>query len=120
MLDNRNVSCYVYFKDHQRLSDELATFNAGIVFYHQDNFNLAKLQSYLNNIDTQISRNFYFIEQAGHAYCLENLQKLPAEKYIIAANLSPTTVIKHYTSPRRPLFYINGINMVKDKILCLN
>lgn len=117
MLDNRNVSCYVYFKGHQRLSDKLATFNAGIVFYHQDNFNLAKLQFYLNNIDTQISRNFYFIEQAGHAHCLENLQKLPTQTYIISADLSPATVVKHYTSPRRPLFYIEGIEKLKDKII---
>ncbi len=117
MIDGKKSRCYVNFEDGTKLSDKLASLNAGIIFYSKDNFNLNKLSEYLNKFNTKRLRNFYFIEQAGHAYSLENLNKLPSDKYTIQDEISNEVVAKHYTSPRRPLFYIEGIDCIKNKLL---
>lgn len=95
-----------------RMEDKLATKNSGIVLYNQKNFNLEKLQVYFNKIDANYKNNFHFIEQAGYAYCLDNLRSLPADKYIIKEKVDDTTIVRHYTSPRRPLFFIEGLEKI--------
>lgn len=115
MADNNNL-CPVYFKDGIKLSDEKASYNSGMVLYQKENFDLRKLTDYLEKIDLNHFQNRHFIEQAGYASCLENLKKLPAS-YTIAGDLNKNVIMKHYTSPRRPLFYIEGIEKLRDNLL---
>ena len=116
MMVGQGIGCPVYFKNNKKLSAELSYLNSGIVLYHQDNFNLDKLEKYLARIDNTNPANKHFIEQAGFATCLENIVALPQDKYIIKGKLGPKTIVKHYTSPRRPLFYIEGIENLKNKL----
>ncbi len=108
---------YVYFKDGSKLSDLLANLNSGIVFYRKDNFNLAKLVDYLEKIDLANEKNFHFIEQAGYAFSLMNLVGLPSDQYSIVDPVNENTIVRHYTSPKRPLFYIEGLEILKKEIL---
>ncbi len=117
LMMSNNIKAFVYFKGYKKIKDELATYNSGIVFYKKDNYNLDKLTEYFKAIDYSNLENKHFIEQAAYAHCLENLEKLSTEKYVINKNLSPKVAVKHYTSPRRPLFYIEGIGKLKDKII---
>jgi hypothetical protein len=112
MMANNNFS-YVYFRGGEKLNQDLAGYNSGIVLYRRDNFDLAKLEEYLSKIDENNKENNHFIEQAGFAWCLNNLKKLDEKKYIIKEMVGEETAIKHYTSPRRPLFYIEGITKLK-------
>lgn len=115
MMENNHL-CPVYFSDGSKLDEEKASYNSGVVLYQRSNFNLNKLTEYLAKIDLNHSQNRHFIEQAGYASCLENLSKLPAS-YTIAGELDKSIVMKHYTSPRRPLFYIKGIEKLRDNLL---
>lgn len=107
---------YVYFKDGEKLNQELASYNSGIVLYGRDNFDLAKLEEYLGKIDENKKENNHFIEQAGFAWCLKNLKKLDEKKYTIKEAVNEETTVRHYTSPRRPLFYIEGLEKIKDNL----
>lgn len=108
---------YVYFKDGNRLDDKLASLNSGIVFYQKQNFDLAKLVDYFQLLDITNSKNLHFIEQAGYAYCLKNLVGLLSGNYQIGQAVNSDTIVRHYTSPKRPLFFIEGIEILRDKIL---
>ncbi|OGY50281.1 MAG: hypothetical protein A3J65_04600 [Candidatus Buchananbacteria bacterium RIFCSPHIGHO2_02_FULL_45_11b] len=107
---------YVYFKDGSKLEDNLANFNSGAVFYAKENFALDKLQEYFAKIDKDNKQNNHFIEQAGYAYCLKNLKPLTPDKYLISAKAGPDAVLRHYTSPKRPLFYLEGLKKIINKI----
>jgi len=115
LLNNR--PCYVTFWNGTKISQEKANYNSGIVLYRKDNFNLKKLSNYLSNIDIYNPLNKHFIEQAGYAVCLENLQFLPPKYYTIAQPLDNRIILKHYTSPRRPLFYIEALEKIKEVVL---
>ena len=78
---------------------------------------MKKLSDYFEKIDTEHKRNKHFIEQIGYTLCLDNLKKLPLDKYIIQDRLNHQAVVKHYTSVRRPLFYIEGIESLKNSLL---
>ena len=108
---------YVYFKDGSKLEDKLANLNSGIVLYQKENFNLEKLTEYFEKFDLSNSKNKHFIEQAGYAYCLKELTGLPPSKYQIQDLLNESTTVRHYTSPKRPLFYIEGLEFLKNKLL---
>ncbi len=108
--------CYVYFKNSTKLDDHLARLNSGIVLYHKNNFSLDELEIYFKKIDKNHPQNKHFIEQAGYAYILKNIKTLPQDKYIIKPALDENTIVKHYTSPRRPLFYIEGITKLKNYV----
>lgn len=112
MMANNSLS-YVYFKNGEKLNQKLASYNSGIVLYRRDNFDLIKLEEYLSKIDENKKDNNHFIEQAGFARCLNNLKKLDEKKYIINEMADKEIVVKHYTSPKRPLFYIEGLEKMK-------
>ena len=115
MMKNNN-NCYVHFKNG-RLDDNLATFNSGIVLYDKINFSLDKLSDYLEKIDTNNKENAHFIEQVGYAYCLNNPVQLAEDLYTIKGSVESKTVVKHYTSPRRPLLFTEGLEFLKSRIL---
>lgn len=108
---------YVYFIDGTKLNDKLVNLNSGIVFYAKENFDLERLSEYLEKIDIKNSKNKHFIEQAGYAYCLKELIGLPPEHYQIKEKVTENTVVRHYTNPKRPLLFIEGIDLLKIKIL---
>lgn len=108
---------HVYFKDGSKLDDTLANYNSGVVLYSKDHFSLEKLTEYLEKIDISNKQNQHFIEQAGYAYCLENLSGLPQDKYTVKDSVNNQTVMRHYTAPRRPLFYIEALEILKNKFL---
>jgi len=108
---------YVYFKDGSKLDEKLANLNSGIVLYQKENFDLGKLTEYFEKFDLDNPKNKHFIEQAGYAYCLKELVGLPPSKYQIQDSVNKDTVIRHYTSPKRPLFYIEGLGFLKNKFL---
>lgn len=112
LMMGNNGNCYVYFKNNEKISAELASYNSGIVLYHRDNFDFSKLISFLEALDDMNPANLHFMEQAGYASCLKNLIKLPESRYAIKEELNNEIVVKHYTSPRRPLFYIEGLNQI--------
>jgi len=114
MLINRE--CPVYFKGDDKISKDLSLFNSGVVLYRKDNFDLSELSKYLKKIDISREENSHFIEQAGYAVILKNLKPLP-DKHMAVGHLQKDTVIAHFTSPSRPLFYIEGLEATKNKIL---
>jgi len=113
----KNIAdCVVFFKDNSRLSENQAKMNSGIVFYKKENFNLNKLEKYFSKFDINQKEYHHFIEQAGFAYCLENTKLLSDSRYIAKGEYSKEVIVRHYTSPRRPLFFIEGITILKHKI----
>jgi hypothetical protein len=115
LMMTNNTFCYVTFRGGFRLSDESASYNSGIVLYRNENFDLGKLSNYLDRIDVDNPQNKHFIEQAGYATCLKKLKKLPARYYTIKDEVNIDTVVRHYTSPRRPLFFIEGIEILRSE-----
>jgi len=115
MTHTTHARGYIKFKDGQTLDDETAAYNSGIVFYDEKNFNLKKLSDYFKKVDMhdKDKMHWWFMEQAGYASCLDNLKKLPLEKYHVKNGVNDTTVARHYTGPRRVLFYIEGVEKIK-------
>ena len=111
-----NTLCPVYFKEG-KIDDNLSSFNSGVVLFEESKFSKNKLSEYFEKIDLDNKKNFHFIEQAAFAFCLEDLKKLPDEFYTIKNPVGTQTVLRHYTSPRRPLFYLEGVASLNTKIL---
>jgi hypothetical protein len=97
LITTNNIKSFIYFKNGEKIADK-----------------------YFKNFDFNNSKNKHFIEQAGYAFCLNNLKKLPEDKYVINKEINEDVCVKHYTSPRRPLFYIEGLEKIKNEILCQN
>jgi len=112
LMMSTDVACPVYFKEG-RLDENLAKLNSGIVLYKKDNFRLEKFSSYLNFLDISNKENSHFIEQAGYAYSLNNIKPLSQSKYIAKGKVNDNVIMRHYTSPRRPLLYIEGLEILK-------
>ncbi|MDD2807010.1 MAG: hypothetical protein PHW95_00615 [Patescibacteria group bacterium] len=106
----------VYFKGGEAMPKNFAMYNSGIVMFHRNNFNLTRLEDFLSRVDGDDPRN-HFIEQGAFAYCLDFLLPLPLDRYHIKGEINNETVVKHYTSPRRPLFYIEGVKLLKNKLI---
>ncbi|MFA6428756.1 MAG: hypothetical protein WCW02_04440 [Candidatus Buchananbacteria bacterium] len=117
LVQKNNTAVCPPFKNGFELSEKLTWVNAGIVLYNIENFDLAKLSELFKNLDEKCERSLHFADQTGYAYCLKNLELLSAEKYVIRAQVTPAVIAKHYTSPRRPLFYLEGIKVWANKIL---
>jgi len=116
LIMQNNGKSPVYFKDGSKLDDKLASYNSGIVLYKKENLNLDKLNQYLEKIDEDNRENHHFIEQAAYAYCLDDLTPLPEDKYVIKQDLNPDITVIHYTSPRRPLFFIEAVEKIKNNL----
>lgn len=117
LMTKNNGLCPVYFRDGTMLAPELAQYNAGLVVYTKNNFSLEKLSEYFSRLDTSDYRNDTFIEQGAYAYCLSNIELLDDSRYSIKKLISSDTIVRHYTSPRRPLFFIEGIpNLLRQYI----
>ncbi|MDX9893227.1 MAG: hypothetical protein RB292_02325 [Patescibacteria group bacterium] len=117
LMQQNNIPIYVSFKDGSRVADYLAQANSGIVFYRQESFDLEKLAEFLTKLDTKVEKNLYFADQLGYAYSLKNLSFLPPEIYPIKSPWTNEISIKHYTGPRRSLFYVEGVKRLAKEIL---
>jgi len=120
LMQNNGLPIYATFADGSRTTEQQAMMNAGIIFYDRRNFDLKRLEEFLQKLDLNHPRNLHFADQAGHAYCLNHLTALPAEKYVIKDRVSDRVVAKHYTGPRRVLFYIEGLEILKINGLFAN
>lgn len=116
MMTNLSPS-RVYFTDGTALDDAPALYNSGIVAYHRDHFNLDRLYAFCEKIDYADPRNGHFIEQAGYGVCLDHPAGLPVERYHIKGVVTEQTIVKHYTSPRRPLLYTEGLPLLRAQLL---
>ena len=105
-----------YFQNNEVMDAGLSSYNSGIVLYRKQNFNLSRLTEFLNKVDTSRPQNVHFIEQAGYSYCLDKLTGLPLPAYHVKGPVTAETVVKHYTGPRRPLFYIEGIELLRRRL----
>jgi len=116
MLQGKSTGCYVTFQDGSRTSDKQSQYNAGMIVYHKDSLSLDKVNDYLERLDTSDSTRDIFAEQAGYASCLAHLDWLPTHVYSIKHAVDANTVMRHYTGPRRVLFYAEGIPLVQQKL----
>lgn len=116
MMYCKKGGCPVYFKFNKAINNELAKYNSGIVLYNKSNFSLDRLEDYFDKLNND-SRNNHFIEQAGYAYCLENLKDLDEHKYMIKGKMDERVVMRHYTGPRRHHFYAEGLKVISQNIL---
>ncbi len=116
MSDGDTDFAYVFFKDGTRISDTIASYNSGVTLYRKDQFNLETLKEYLGRVDYTNSR---FTDQACYATILEPyLTMLPKDRYILKGSLDDTPrVMRHYTGPQRPKFYILGLDRLWKAIL---
>lgn len=113
--DGDGPYAYVTFKNGERLSDELAKYNSGILLYNKNHFDWDKFTEYLESIDYL---NTKFTDQACFAYSLgSHLRMLSRDKYVIKRPVPRNVVVRHYTGPSRAKFYCYGINFIYKKLL---
>lgn len=108
---------YKFLKDGAEIEKQLTQFNAGIILYARENFDEKILVDFFQNINQDNIKELHFADQTGHVKCLRNLNALPEDKYIIRGVVDENVIAKHYTAPRRPLFYLEGIKILKEKLL---
>src|SRR3989338_7348645 len=111
-LDKRYVFA-VKLMDARFVSDAPARLllDTDILWFREPTELLQKLKS---------GKNPYFIEQSGHAWILSRharILPLDPARYIIKGPVNSETVVRHYTGPRRELYWIEGVKILKDKIL---
>ncbi len=104
----------VIFKDGSRLGEGYASYNGGIMLYHRDRMPAEKLADYLDRLDMTRAESWHWVEQAGYASLMENIQKLPTDRYLMKGNVTEQVVARHYTGPRRVEFYLEGLPKVRD------
>lgn len=98
------------FSDGTTLSKEISGINSGVVGYEKSKFSLEKLEEFYSRVGE--NTNPHFIEQAGYAYILTRDTKpnfLPSDRYIIKGPMNSSSVMKHYTSPRREQLWFEGV-----------
>jgi len=117
LMRDYNHSYPVHFKDGSSSDEFQSHMNSGIVFYKKDNFDLNKMSKYLTDVDNSNPNSI--IEQSGNAYCLNKLKPLP-DTYKIHKKIDSKTTMRHYTGLQRALFFIEGIQLVKDNLLTEN
>jgi len=116
MLGKTNLS--FQFADGGYLDEKLSAFNAGIIGYNAAHYPASDLEEFCKKMGPQ--SNPYFIEQSGHAWILSRharILPLDPARYIIKGPVNSETVVRHYTGPRRELYWIEGVKILKDKIL---
>ncbi|MBX4192189.1 hypothetical protein KW798_01760 [Candidatus Parcubacteria bacterium] len=106
------------FKDGTSLREDLRLLNSGIIAYPRSHFLLKDLEAYASSVIQDSAP--HFIEQSGYAWILArggSVDVLPKETYIIKPSVTESTIAKHYTGPRREEFWLEGVALLKDKIL---
>lgn len=104
----------VYFRDGSKLPREYSSYNGGIMLYHKNNMPAPLLTKYLETLDMTRAESWHWVEQAGYAYTLQNLQKLPVNQFPIKGKVDEGVIARHYTGPRRVEFYTEGLPKAYD------
>ncbi len=118
MMREGSAPNFVYFRGGERSDFKKSFLNSGIVFYERGSMDLDILSDYLTGIDCSKESSFkYFLEQVGYSYCLRQLKALPEQRFSIELPVDSRTVARHYTHPRRALYYIEGIPILKSSLL---
>lgn len=111
------VKMFYKFADGQELSEDIAWMNSGVIAYQVQDFSLNALEEFCRrNGEDNPSR---VIEQAGYAYVLSSglpYSYLPQEKYHIKGPITDPVVVKHYTGPKRELYWLQGVPEIRMKI----
>ncbi len=115
MMETENT-CPIFFRDGSQLAEKKARYNSGIVLYRREHLSLSQIEEYCNLFDTEQKSHMHFIEQGGYAWCLPDVQTLPRDRYAIKGRKGPHTVVRHYTSPRRPLFYLEALPLLYEDL----
>lgn len=89
--------------------------NAGIVLYRHDLLDTVRLKEVFESLVLR-ERGLHFADQVGYASALANLVLLPQRRYTIKGSVHLETVAKHYTSPRRPLYYLEGLSKFSSEM----
>jgi len=114
MQDNR-VLIPASYRDGTNIPEIYQRFNAGIILYRVENFDVSALVTHLQKLDPGNERNFHFADQTGHAVALKHLLPLPPT-YQIHDQVGSATVARHYTSPRRVKLYTEGLALIAAKL----
>lgn len=92
-------------------------FNSGICGYDAKDFTPHALEAYSKNPDPMP----HFIEQSGYVSILKTagkgLHTLDKEAYTVRKPVGEQTVLKHYTGPRREEMTLEGMGILKKRIL---
>jgi len=117
ILMKNDVPIEIRFKNGTKMDEKFAWSNSGIVLYSKENFNLKKLKNFWNKIDRSHVPSVHFSEQTGFTNCLEDLKILPEDKYTLFEKENETTIMRHYVTPLRPLFYAKLLDLKIKKLL---
>lgn len=111
---------YKFLPNGEEIDKKLTDYNAGIILYNRQNFDTKILIDFFQNLNQDNKQELHFADQTGHVKCLKNLEGLPADKYIIRGEVNENTIAKHYTAPRRPLFYLEGLTIINKNNFIIN
>lgn len=114
MRNMEGNEAYVTQKDGTRVSKEVASCNSGIVLFRKENYDLQAVSNYVERMDYM---NSLFTDQACFGSVLPNVEILPLSRYFIKGELTPETVMRHYTGPSREKFFFYGLDRIWKKIL---
>lgn len=92
-----------------QVPDLLGWVNAGIIMYHIDQLNHDILDNFIKGLGPEHGSDLHFADQFGLGHSLQNLVLLPERVYTIEYPVDISIVVRHYTSPRRPLLYIEAV-----------
>ncbi len=94
--------------------DCAAECNSGVTLFNKCNYQLEDVVKYIEKCDYMNAR---FTDQACFGTVLQHRRILPRDTYFIKGELTPKTVMRHYTNPSREKFYFYGLNFIYRDIL---
>lgn len=104
------------YADKYRIYENKASeMNPGLIAYKRGSVSFDKLEEFLGN--TRRNHDDYFLAMTGWACLLSQINYVffPGDKYIIKGRPDHSTVMKHFTNPRRQEFYSYGIDLSLNK-----
>lgn len=113
LMASNSVFVRMQFKDGTWTDDKTSLPNDGIVLYREDQLDPKKLEAFLEKCDYI---NLRLGDQAWLSWSTD-YTLLPDTKYIIKGTLTDDVVVRHYTAPQRPKFFLYGLNRIWRKLL---
>lgn len=105
------------FEDASELPEQINCANSGVVGFDKRSFHLEALEQFLKrNGRNNHSR---VIEQAAYVYVLNQhseVELLNNQNYQIKGGVIDQTIVKHYTGPRRELFWAEGVRLLNRSL----
>jgi hypothetical protein len=113
LMASNSVFVRMQFKDGTWTDDRASLPNDGIALYREDQLDPKKLEAFLEKCDYI---NMRLGDQAWLSWSTD-YALLPDTRYIIKGTLTDDIVVRHYTAPQRPKFFIYGLNRIWKDIL---